>query len=132
MTDNLPAPYPIRSDRGFSPFERRCAEIDEAAVLISDPAAFAQVAKEDIVLDPDAAFNSPTHAFVERPDGWTMRRFTEEDGCPAFKHSLNAGSVSTVVCTLTDEQLHIYCKLKFCEKGRRVYCPIWRAKGGQA
>lgn len=129
MADTLPAPYPIREDRGFSPFERRCSEIDEAALLISDPAAFANVAKGDRVLDPDAAYNSESHAFLEKPDGPFIRHFTEEGGCPAFRGILNAGSTATVLCNLTSVQLHDYCHLKFCEKGRKVYCPIWRARG---
>lgn len=130
MADKLPEPYPVREDRGFSPFELRCSEIDEMALLISDPVAFAEAARGDRVLDPDAAYNSEAHAFLEKPDGPFIRKFTEEGGCPAFRGILNAGSTANVLCDLTPVQLHDYCHLKFCEKGRKVYCPIWRARGG--
>ena len=124
----LPPPYPIRTDRGLSPFCIRCNEIDEAALLIQDAEAFAAVAHSDEVLeeisDPSRGF-----CFLEEPDGPYIRNFSKEDGCLAFRGVLNAGSTSSVLCALTDVQLHSYCSVKFCEKGRRVYCPIWREKG---
>ncbi len=129
MTDHLPEPYPRTSGGKPSPFSLRCDEIDAAALLIRDPDAFAEAAKGDRVLSPDARHCSEEHGFFEKPNGPFIAHFTEEGGCPAFKGSLNGGSVSTVLCALTDVQLHIYCEEKFCKKGRKVYCPIWRAKG---
>ena len=130
MTDEkkLPPPYPIRSDRGMSPFCIRCNEIDVAALLIRDAETFAAAAHSDKVLEET---NDPAKGFcfLEKPDGPELRGFTREDGCPAFRGILNAGSTSSVLCALTAQQLHSYCSLKFCEKGRRVYCPIWREKG---
>lgn len=123
---NLPAPYPRMAHSKPSPFTLRCDEIDDAAELTRDPNAFAEAAKGDREL---AEGDTTCYCFLEKPDGPYLRRFTDEDGCPAFKGVLNAGSTSNVVCALTDVQLHIYCSLKFCEKGRRVYCPIWQAKG---
>lgn len=123
---NLPPPYPRQPSTRPSPFTIRCDEIDDAAEVIHDPDAFAEAAKGDRVLcegDPSC------YCFLEQPDGPYLRHFTEEDGCPAFKGVLNAGSTANVLCALTDVQLHDYCQLKFCEKGRRVYCPIWQAKG---
>ena len=127
---NLPPPYPRQPTEGkASPFSLRCDEIDAAALLIRDPDTFAEAAKSDRVLSTEADFHSPEHAFFEKPDGPFIRHFAEEDGCPAFRGLLNAGSTASVLCALTEVQLHDYCQLKFCEKGRRVYCPIWRAKG---
>ena len=130
--EKLPAPYPRIPSIKACPFLQRCDEIDEAALLITDPEAFAQAAKGDRVLDPDADFRSEAHAFLEKPDGPFVRHFTEEGGCPAFKGLLNAGSCCNVVCALTTVQLHDYCQMKFCEKGRKVYCPIWKARGDGA
>lgn len=124
-TDKLPAPYPISANRGFLPFARRCGEIDEAALLIRDPAAFADMAKGDRILD-----SADPYVFLEKPDGPFLRRFTDEGGCPAFRGILNAGSTANVLCDLTSVQLHSYCEVKFCVKERKVYCPIWRARGG--
>lgn len=80
----LPPPYPIRPDRGMSPFCIRCNEIDEASLLIRDAEAFAAVAHSDEVLeeisDPSRGF-----CFLEKPDGPYLRGFTREDGCPAFR-----------------------------------------------
>ena len=124
----LPPPYPIRPVREFCPYIIRCNEIDEAALLIQDAEAFAAAARSDEVLE---VISNPSrgHCFLEKPDGPYLRGFTQEDGCPAFRGMLNAGSTSSVLCALTTQQLHSYCEIKFCEKGRRVYCPIWREKG---
>lgn len=129
MTDSLPEPYPRIRGGKPCPFSLRCDEIDAAALLIRDPDAFAEAARGDRVLSPAADFRSEEHGFFMRPNGPFIARFTQEGGCPAFKGSLNGGSVSTVLCALTDVQLHIYCEEKFCKKGRKVYCPIWKAKG---
>ena len=129
-TDNLPAPYPRNPGGPVTPWTLQCDAIDDAAALIRDPDAFAEVAKSDRVLDPDAEFHSEAHAFFEKPDGPFIRHFTEEGGCPAFRGILNAGSTANVLCDLTTVQLHNYCQVKFCEKGRKAYCPIWRARGG--
>ena len=123
----LPPPYPIRPDRDLCPFTIRCNEIDEAALLIRDSEAFAAAARSDEVLEESEA----PFCFLEKPDGPYIRNFSKEDGCPAFRGVLNAGSTSSVVCALTEQQLHSYCQVKFCEKGRRVYCPIWLEKGDQ-
>lgn len=131
MSEPLPAPYP-RNDIGpLCPFTIRCNEIDKAATLLSNPDMFAQAAKGDRVLDPEADFRSEAHAFYEKPDEPYIRHFTEEGGCPAFRGKLNAGDTSNVLCALVDMQLHVYCQLKFCEKGRKVYCPIWLARSQQ-
>lgn len=124
----LPPPYPIRPDRDMSPFCIRCSEIDEAALLIRYAETFAAAAHSDEVLE---VVDDPERGFccLEKPDGPELRGFTREDGCPAFRGMLNAGSTSSVLCALVDVQLHTYCSVKFCEKGRRVYCPIWREKG---
>ena len=124
---NVPEPYPILPTRGHSPFELRCSEIDDAAVLIRNPESFALAAKGDRVLSE----GDPHPTYLEKPDGPYLRHFTEEGGCPAFRGILNAGSTANVVCGLADVQLHSYCSLKFCEKGRKVYCPIWKARGSQ-
>ena len=130
MTDEkaLPPPYPIRPDRYLSPFCIRCNEIDEAALLIRDAVAFAKAAHSDEVL-VETSDPAQGVCFLEKPDGPYLRGFTQEDGCPAFRGILNAGGTSSVLCALTEVQLHTYCSVKFCEKGRRVYCPIWREKG---
>lgn len=128
-SNDLPAPYPRIPGNNMSPFSRRCDEIDAAALLIRDPDAFAETAKDEEPVYLDAHYLSRQHAFLEKPDGPYLRHFTEEGGCPAFRGLLNAGSHANVWCSLTDVQLHGYCELKFCVKGRRVYCPIWRAKG---
>lgn len=125
----LPSPYPIRPDRALCPFTIRCNEIDEAALLIRDAEAFASAARSDEVLEEICDRPGGRLCFLEKPDGPYIRNFSKEGGCPAFRGVLNAGSTSSVVCALTEQQLHSYCQVKFCEKGRRVYCPIWREKG---
>lgn len=129
--DKMPAPYSRTPRLHASPWSLQCDAIDDAADLIKDPDAFAEVAKSDRILDPDAEFNSKAHAFLEKPNGPFIRHFTEEGGCPAFRGILNAGSIANVLCDLTTVQLHNYCQSKFCEKGRKIYCPIWRARGDE-
>ena len=125
MSETMPEPYIQSPNKHISPYTLRCDEIDAAAMLISDPKAFAEAARGDRVLDPEADIYSDAHAFYEKPDGPFIRHFTEEGGCPAFRGILNAGSTANVLCDLTTVQLHDYCEEKFCSKGRKVYCPIW-------
>ena len=125
MNEKLPEPYSSSPESHISPFTLRCDEIDAAAMLIIDPEAFAEAARGDRELDPEADIRSDAHAFYEKPDGPYIRHFTEEGGCPAFRGILNAGSTANVLCDLTRVQLHVYCEEKFCKNGRKVYCPIW-------
>lgn len=101
------------------PYTMRCNEIDAAALLITDPDAFALEAEEGRQLSTD----DPA-VFLERPS----KAFVAGGGCPAYGGLLNSGCPATVICRLVDPQLHSYVEVKFCEKGRNVYCPIWRAK----
>ena len=56
-----PLPPPYEGKPGFSPYELRCMEIDEAALLIRDPDAFAEAAAA-----PETGKTDP-YAFHERP-----------------------------------------------------------------
>lgn len=117
---DLPEPYPCGKSNWDCPYTRRCAEIDAAAELITDPDAFAA----EVAEDPQLSTEAPA-VFFEKPN----KAFTSDGGCPAYAGMLNSGCPATVVCRLVDLQLHSYLEVKFCEKGRNVYCPIWRAKG---
>lgn len=116
-----PLPPPYKSKPGFSPFELRCMEIDEAALLVRDPDAFAETAaaKEMVEAGPCT--------FHEKPS----RKFAERGGCPFYQGQLNYGYGSNVLCAAVHPQLHSYVAIKFCEDGQKAYCPIWRAKGQQ-
>ena len=57
------------------------------------------------------------------------RAWRERGGCPAYQGLLNAGSRAAVQCGLVSIPLHDYVGVKFCESGRRIYCPIWNEKG---
>lgn len=133
MTDlktesGLPEPYPCGKSQSLSPVSIRCKEIDEAALLIRDAAAFARaaIADKQLVETRDPAIG---HCFL---DDKPNRAFLEAGGCPAYHGTLNAGSRAAVLCGLADVQLSDYCYWKFCMKGRKVYCPIWREKGNYA
>ena len=116
-----PLPPPYEGKPGFSPYELRWMEIDEAALLIRDPDAFAEAAAA-----PETGKTDP-YAFHERPS----RKFTERGGCPFYQGLLNWGCGSSVLCEAVRPHLHGHVGIKFCEEGRKAYCPIWRAKGGQ-
>ena len=116
-----PLPPPYESKPGFSPYVLRCMEIDEAALLIRDPDAFAEAAAASETVKAEA------YTFHERPS----RKFTEQGGCPFYRGRLNYGYGSMVLCDAVRPQLHGYVEVKLCETGRKVYCPIWRARGGQ-
>lgn len=115
-----PPPYP-EGKPDFSPYGLRCAEIDEAALLLQDPDAFAETATE-----PDL---SPMASDVSRDK--PPKKFYERGGCPFYRGELLGGSRSTVLCDAVRPQLHGYVGLKFCEEGRKAYCPIWRARNGR-
>lgn len=115
----LPEPYPRGKAMTISPYTMRCDEIDAAAVLITDPDAFAKEAAEDRQLSED----DPA-TFLEKPH----KSFALEGGCPAYDGVLNRGCPATVICRLVEPQLHSYIGEKFCKAGRNVYCPIWRSK----
>lgn len=137
LMGDLPAPYPCGQTTHICPYTLRCREIDEYALLISGAEAFANAAAAEAPLFPSNA--PPQVLALARAVGlpirpavfWNKpsRRFREEGGCPSYVGHLNGGAESTVVCALVSVQLHDYCELKFCEKGRKVYCPIWREKG---
>lgn len=116
----IPMPPPHESKPGFSPFELRCMEIDEAALLIRDPDAFAAAA----AAEPEMA-KWDTGACLE----WPSAEFWEEGGCPFYRGKYREEGRTNVLCDVVAPQLHGYVEIKFCEEGRKAYCPIWRAKG---
>ena len=111
----IPAPYPCGQSSHICPYTIRCGEIDAAAMLIRDPEAFAAAAASD---KPDTR-----GLFFERP----TRRFAAEGGCPYYQGLHNWGSGAAVQCQLTPVRMHDYIEVKFCEGGRKIYCPIYRA-----
>lgn len=96
-------------------------EIDMAAELLCDAAAFAEAVSVPAVSEQDA-FTS-----LERP----AKRFRGAGGCPCYMGRLNYGSGSNVICSAVKQQLHGYVAVKLCEGGRKAYCPIWRAELGR-
>jgi len=122
----LPPPYPEGAP-SLSPYGLRCAEIDEAALLLRDTDAFAEAAAEPDLSPYDNG------VYLEKP----TKKFVERGGCPFYRGRLNSGSGANVLCAGTRRQLHGYIGDKFCEEGRKAYCPIWRAsvagtgKGGK-
>ena len=116
-----PLPPPYEGKSGFSPFALRCAEIDEAALLIRDPDAFAEAAAAPEMV------KAGVRTFHEKPS----KKLKEQGGCPFYRGRLNYGYGSMVLCDVVRPQLHGYVEVKLCEAGRKVYCPIWRARGGQ-
>lgn len=115
-----PLPPPYKSNPGLSPFVLRCMEIDEAALLIRDPDAFAEAAAAETRLLKWEAGSS-----LEPPS----KKFREHGGCPFYQGKYRRGGSTNVLCDVAGPQLHGYVEIKFCEEGRKVYCPIWRAKG---
>lgn len=115
----MPLPSPYKSKPGFSPFELRCIEIDEAALLIQDPDAFAAAAAEPEMHTWDVG------VCWERPS----EKFREQGGCPFYQGKTLSGDRTNILCEAVAPQLHSYAAIKFCEEGRKIYCPIWRAKG---
>lgn len=114
-----PLPPPYESKPGFSPYVLRCMEIDEAALLIRDPDAFAATAAEPEM----AKWNADT--FLE----WPSTEFFDKGGCPFYRGKYRKEGRTNVLCDVVGPQLHGYVGIKFCEEGRKAYCPIWRAKG---
>ena len=114
-------PYPCNSSH-ICAFTIRCMEIDDASLIASSPQAFAHSALADEQLSEEMLA-----VFKDKP----TRRFLEEGGCEFFKAHYNGGSRSSVECALSDVQLHNYVEVKFCEKGRKIYCPLYRAKIGE-
>lgn len=110
-------PPPYEHSPGTSPYSLRCAEIDAAAMLIRDPSAFAEAAAD---LNSSA---EQKYGFCEKPP----KNFFAADGCPFYLSRLNFGSSAVVLCDAVRPHLHGYIQFKFCEGGRKVYCPIWRA-----
>ena len=113
----IPSPYESKA-ASLSPFCRRCNEIDSAALLIKDPEAFAALAAE-----PEAS-TQDFGTFLERPN----KKFLATGGCPYYRGKLNYGNGTNILCDAVRQQLHDYVSIKFCEDGRKIYCPIWRAK----
>lgn len=113
----VPPPYEGKQT-DFSPYSLRCAEIDQAALLVKDPNAFAALAAEPEVSSRDL------YVTLERPS----KKFLAEGGCPCYQGKLNCGSGANILCEAVREQLHSYIGLKFCEGGRKAYCPIWQAE----
>ena len=119
MAQDAPVPPPYESKTvNFSPYSRRCAEIDRAALLVKEPEAFAALAAE-----PEVSQRDPG-VYWERPS----KKFSEAGGCPCYQGLLNYGSGANVLCEAASRQFHDYVGVKFCEGGRKIYCPIWRAK----
>ena len=116
---NAPLPLPYKSGPGdFSPYSLRCTEIDSAALLVKNPEAFAALAAEPEVSqrDPGVCWDRPS------------KKFLEEGGCPCYQGMLNYGRGAHVPCEAASQQLHDYLGVKFCEGGRKIYCPIWQAE----
>ena len=119
---NAPLPPPYESKLlNFSPYGLRCTEIDQAAPLVKNKNDFAALAAE-----PEVSPRAPG-VFLERPS----KKFLAEGGCPCYQGELNYGSGSNILCAAVREQLHSYMAVKFCEGGRKVYCPIWKAECNQ-
>lgn len=116
-----PLPPPYEGKPSFSPYGLRCAEIDDAAQLLRRPDAFAAAASEPDISRRDAG------VFLERPS----RKFLERGGCPFYLGALLSGHISNILYGAVGPQLHGYVEVKFCEEGRKAYCPIWRAKNGR-
>lgn len=117
-----PLPPPYEGEPSFSPYGLRCAEIDDAAQLLRGPEAFAAAASEPEISRRDAG------VCLERPS----RSFVERGGCPFYLGKLLSGCGSNILCGAAGPQLHGYVEVKFCEEGRKAYCPIWRAKSGRS
>lgn len=115
----MPLPPPYESKPGFSPFDLSCMEIDEAALLIRDPDAFAAVAAEPEMAKWDAG------TCLE----WPSAEFLAGGGCPFYRGRYLKEGRTNVLCDVVGPQLHGYVEIKFCEEGRKAYCPIWRARG---
>ena len=118
MADLAPPPYPCGMSRHICPYTLRCAKIDDAALLAASADGFAAAAAgEDLSGEQLLSLQKPGRAWRER------------GGCPAYQGLLNAGSRAAVQCGLVSIPLHDYVGVKFCESGRRIYCPNWNEKG---
>lgn len=116
---DVPAPYPRAKYRicQLSPWNLECDRIDEAAELCGVD-GFVEAATSAVQLEEGFG------VFLEQPS----KRFREAGGCPYYKGELNSGCPSTVLCASVPQQLHSYVGVKFCEGGRKIYCPIYREK----
>lgn len=116
---DVPAPYPRAEHRivPLSPWNLECDSIDKAAELC-DVNGFIETATSAVQLEEGLG------VFLEPPS----KRFRETGGCPYYKGELNGGSPCTVLCAAVPQQLHSYVGTKFCEDGRKIYCPIYRAQ----
>ena len=92
-----------------------------AVVLLGWPAAVTALAAE-----PEVSHRAPG-VFRELPS----KKFFAEGGCPRYQGELNYGSGVNILCEDVQEQLYSYVGLKFCEGGRKIYCPIWQAEHDQ-
>lgn len=119
---DAPVTPPYEGKAGdISPYGLRCAEIDRAALLVTTKNGFAALAAE-----PEVSYND-FFVCLERPS----KKFFAEGGCPFYQGRLNYGSGTNILCKAVREQLHGYVAFKFCESGRKIYCPIWRAEAGE-
>lgn len=116
----LPAPYPYWNSTSDCPYSMRCREIDVAVENAKNADDFIQNALAEEQLSDEHKL-----AFFHKP----KKSQIAEDICPAYVGHWNGGSVSSIVCSFAPSQLHDYCELKLCEKGRRAYCPIWKERG---
>ena len=120
MSDSpKPAPYPRSNNRicPLSPWSLECDRIDEAAELC-DINGYIAAATSTTQLEEGFG------VFLEPPS----RQFREHGGCPYYQGMLNSGSPCTVLCAAVSQQLHSYVETKFCEGGRKIYCPIYRER----
>lgn len=120
MSDSpKPAPYSRTEQRlhTLSPWCQECDCIDEAAELCGVN-GFVETAASAVQLEEGGI------VFLEPPS----KRFREHGGCPYYQGLLNSGSPCTVLCSAVPQQLHSYVATKFCEGGRKIYCPIYREK----
>lgn len=125
MNEKVVPPYPRNKIMyNGSPWDLECDEIDEAAELL-DAEGFVQVVAAKLQINvegyPLAFFHPPS------------KRQIEEGICPLYEGHINTGGCDSVmVCGGCGKQLHLYVETKLCEQGRKIYCPIWRARGDPA
>lgn len=117
----LPPPHLCQPASTFSPYVLRCVELDTAAELLKDGSSFSTAAAEP-ALPPRSAPDE--HVHFERP----ARQFWKDGGCPLFGGLLCGGRQANVLCRASHVQLHGYVRVKFCEGGRKAYCPIWKSE----
>lgn len=116
---DIPAPYQRAEHKivPLSPWNLECNRIDEAAELCNVN-GFIETATSTVQLAEG------TGVFLVPPS----KRYRETGGCPYYRGELNGGFPSTVLCAVVPQQLHSYVGTKFCEGGRKIYCPIHHAQ----